>query len=676
MAKGFRPTANAAVRDNVVILRADDDNAPYHRRVDLEGKSITFTRQDAASYAAVTGPLVYDEAIGTRLDLPLGRYKFAAVTISNFELPFFGRNVKQIYVAQNNAIFLETPTEAELRQFGDLELTALRKAVIAPMLMTSAVQTEPPVISVKQTADSVVVTWFYDNAANGYDIQATLFRSGDIRFSYRQAAKIRAGAVLLTSGDEPWRGERTELGATSDPSGDVFGSPGFVDVTSATLSRIAGSNLLELRLDLAAPVDRSAMNQQVVFDIRIGSAVDNDSIFYVIRADGTDEYQIPTWMVMPKSPAATFDGRTIRLHILQDHLILSGQESPVSVITRYGSSASLDQVAFSARIDTPQRPVRTDFSIASGQTLTGPIGEAFTLSPISVYAAWDQLKAAYSLKDSDWDGVAVYQNFLTDIVFYAGAYSTVGNPGADGISSRSGMGTRFNRTPALMHMNMIGFSPNRDDRAASHVVMHEFGHHWLLFVRFRDGGSNSTMLNPLGGHPAQYVDTRAAFEVYGPDDSSVMGGGTFRTNSNGSFTTSPYAAYSYSWLDLYLMGLASPTEVQPWYYIANSQPALAGAYYPPQNATYSGNRKDVTIEQVISSMGARKPAYPDTQKQFRVLFVLLADPDREPTSDELSKMAVYRELLERNFKTATGGRAEISTAFSLPEPGPRRRAAR
>ena len=36
--------------------------------------------------------------------------------------------------------------------------------------------------------------------------------------------------------------------------------------------------------------------------------------------------------------------------------------------------------------------------------------------------------------------LAIYQTFLTDISFYAGAYSTVGNAGADGIGTGSSIG--------------------------------------------------------------------------------------------------------------------------------------------------------------------------------------------------------------------------------------------
>src|SRR5207244_1167251 len=127
-----------------------------------------------------------------------------------------------------------------------------------------------------------------------------------------------------------------------------------------------------------------------------------------------------------------------------------------------------------------------------------------------------------------------------------------------------------------------------------------------------ENGIRTNVLNPKTAHPAQYVDTRAAFSVYTQSDASVMGGATFTDNQNGTFSTPPAAfAWSYSWLDLYLMGLAAPEEVPPFFYLTNSSPILGLEYNPPANQNYSATRKDVTLTNVVNAMGARKPAFPN-----------------------------------------------------------------
>jgi len=74
-------------------------------------------------------------------------------------------------------------------------------------------------------------------------------------------------------------------------------------------------------------------------------------------------------------------------------------------------------------------------------------------------------------------------------------------------------------------------------------------------------------------------------------------------------------------------------------------------------------------------MGPRTPAYPDTQRTFRVAFVLLAPPERPAPEGEVALVEQYRSLLEANFPTATGGRASIAAVDASTQP-PRRRAMR
>ena len=214
-----------------------------------------------------------------------------------------------------------------------------------------------------------------------------------------------------------------------------------------------------------------------------------------------------------------------------------------------------------------------------------------------------------------------------------------------------------------MHMNTLGYGWNATDQLSSHVIMHEFGHRWLYFLRIKEGDAITSSLNPVSAHPAQYIDTPAAFQVFNGDDASVMGGGVFTPNSDGTFHVRA-ANFGYSWTDLYLMGFASPTEVTPWFYIANSSPALGPEYYPPDNINVSGARTDVSVQQIIDALGPRKPSMENSPKSFRVLFVLVTDDGVDATPDQLASVKNVRQLFEKNFKIATGGRAEVHTDYS------------
>ncbi|HEU4520632.1 MAG TPA: hypothetical protein VFT12_01445, partial [Thermoanaerobaculia bacterium] len=91
------------------------------------------------------------------------------------------------------------------------------------------------------------------------------------------------------------------------------------------------------------------------------------------------------------------------------------------------------------------------------------------------------------------------------------------------------------------------------------------------------------------------------------------------------------------------------------------------------NRTYRATRRDVRIEQLVAAMGERYPAYPDTQRQFRVLFVLVS---REgATDDALAQIDSIRLRLESDFRAATSGRGTLRTGFA-PDAPVRRRAVR
>ncbi|HVS31099.1 MAG TPA: hypothetical protein VMS98_06565 [Thermoanaerobaculia bacterium] len=66
----------------------------------------------------------------------------------------------------------------------------------------------------------------------------------------------------------------------------------------------------------------------------------------------------------------------------------------------------------------------------------------------------------------------------------------------------------------------------------------------------------------------------------------------------------------------------------------------------------------------------RQPQYPDTQREFRVMFVLLTPGGA--AQDEIDQMGMIRREFEQSFREATGNRGRVQTGFSGTPP--RRRA--
>jgi hypothetical protein len=175
----------------------------------------------------------------------------------------------------------------------------------------------------------------------------------------------------------------------------------------------------------------------------------------------------------------------------------------------------------------------------------------------------------------------------------------------------------------------------------------------------------SNVLSLVGGladaHPAPYVNTAVAYPVGGPRDSSMMGGGNFADLGDGTFATGDLGtADGYSAHELYLMGLMAPEEVQPWFYLADTNPPLGQIPWAPEEIIVSGKRKEVRMQQIVDAIGPRLPAYDGTQKTFRVVYVILERPGAPVTESEVRTVSGYIAAFERRFAVATGGRGAIA----------------
>lgn len=674
MAGKGMPAATASLANNVYVLPADEINSPFLRPFDLVGRSLIFTPTGPDGFRARNVPMVWIEP-GNIAQQMVSAEQHVEIDL-DFDFPFFDRTVRKIFASEHNGIFLSRPVATPDGQRGDLDISGIRQPLIAPLLTTDDTQlTRTATIRLKKSSDSAVITWSVDGQ---YNVQAVLRSNGEVMFSYSEVgANVTASMIALTSGSEPWRSARNSLTSITDDQNDlrtVLPEPvaAMLDISGVAVERISNLDLMEVRISTRGPVVPSQLGStdSLRYQVAIGTFV----LRLTVSPSGALAYTIPVWGA---SSGARIEGNYVILPVLRG-VLTSAEVVGVSAFSYRGTTIADSAGGLVLPLNGSTAGVRTDFSSIDEQTLEGaPIVETFTLPIISVGRIWQQIKQSDPwLTDGDIDGVAIYQNFYTDLITYAGAYSTGGNSASSGLSQNDSVLMTRPRSPALMHMNKIGYGHNSSVRGASHVVLHELGHRWLLRVTHEENGTMVRSVNPVSAHPAQYVDTRAAFNVYTDNDTSVMGGGFFTDNGDGSYRTSAYGAYGFSWLDLYLMGLASTTEMRPFFYLANSNPVLGDQYYAPANQTFRGSRRDVSIEQIVAGTGPRVPAYPDTQRRFKVVFVLLSDPSRAVTAEELAMVHQYRGLMEADFRTATTGRGEVTTAVEPPVYGPRRRSVR
>lgn len=678
--------------DGVAVMRADGSTAPFLRPFDLENTTLTFTPSGGESYTITRGPLAYEPDRGVSVALT-GSPRRAAYRLP-FDFSVFGRSIRDVYLSSFNGIHGAPPTSSSVEQYDAMEAIGQRAPLLAPLLMTPELQVAQPGVFVRTSTEAVTVTWAtpdnYD--AGNYDVRATLFRDGRIQFSYVHVpSTLRvqdSAAVIVTSGSEAWRQTETALGQAADPINDL--DPAAVsqelapilDIVDVRASRVGAFDLLRVSLSVAAAPDPTliAAGGSIRYHFIARSATNSAVIGVRLFANGEIRliFNRPAsgFTAEETTTTARFDGAKLAVDVPDSILGFTPDTMDAqSYLVTSGFARKVDEATVTLGPVQPTSAIMTDLSaIPAGGTSASVILEVFSRPAVNVFGVWSLLRGATGWRDEDIDAVAIYENFRTDLDFWASAYATGGNPGVDGIGNTQSAADP--RGPTLLQMNVAEFSPSM--LLHNRELLHEFGHRWLFFVGYRDAtGAIRHDLNPAAYlHPAAWVDTRAAFRVAEASDSSVMGGGYFTPRGDGSFALAPVSPQGYSWLDLYLMGLAAPEEVPPFFWIENSTPALRNEYWPPFNLTFvQGDKREVRVQDVIAAEGPRIPSYPATQRSFRVAFVLLADPSKPVSLNDVAGVTWARDTLIRDFSSATGGRATV-VALTAPAGTPRRRSAR
>jgi len=189
-------------------------------------------------------------------------------------------------------------------------------------------------------------------------------------------------------------------------------------------------------------------------------------------------------------------------------------------------------------------------------------------------------------------------------------------------------------------------------------IGHEMGHRWAAFVSAKVD-SETIPLGPT--HWAMGLQARVPFPYMRPTEASIMGGGVWQDNFDGTYTQLDDDYYvpatGYSYLDLYLMGLISPAEVPDFFILRNFVPAGKDAN---GHRIFKADRTKVTIQDVIAAEGARSPDVDHSQRHFNTGMVIIVQHGLKPSPLLIHETNGIREQWMKYFSIATGRRASMT----------------
>lgn len=270
----------------------------------------------------------------------------------------------------------------------------------------------------------------------------------------------------------------------------------------------------------------------------------------------------------------------------------------------------------------------------------------------------------------DFDFLVVWTSFQDQgsegLAYYIGVKNDTQGIGRELYNQSPFWGSSSSKLQGFLNMKAIssyGSNITNPNNPVYAIMGQEITHRWLAFMQFQraNGQMSGDMLGRDDSHWSALMHAHA----------SVQDGIWWNDNGNGTFTKQGDNA-SFSPLDLYGMGLYAPEEVEPWFLIDdamyNGQSVGPVQANIPNGLTVSGTKTEITIEQVIAANGARLPNATNSQKEFRIAYILVTAPGEGIASvqEELADIETFRNIWDEQFSEWTDGRATICSRASGP----------
>jgi hypothetical protein len=197
-----------------------------------------------------------------------------------------------------------------------------------------------------------------------------------------------------------------------------------------------------------------------------------------------------------------------------------------------------------------------------------------------------------------------------------------------------------------------------DYNYAMSQIAHEMGHRWGGFVSAKVG-EERIALGPT--HWARGLQAPVAFPYQRPYEASIMGGGVWQDNFDGTYTQLDDDYYvpatGWSHLDLYLMGLIGPAEVPDFFILRN---LVAAGRDATGHAKFKADRVKVTIQDVIAAEGARSPSVEKSQRAFNTGMVAVVLHGTKPSIELIERISAIRSRWIEYWSITTGRRSSMT----------------
>ncbi len=703
------PIGKVTAIGNLIHLELDSGVVAPERLFDLDHRTLRFTPQ-GRGYRIENVPLRWDADFGPELT-------GGSATLKGFTFPFSGKQWDSFNVAIGAITFGtmqrgadpgriggpppgnrtgaggSTRNGFQMDRYASLQTVGETFINMIPGIAAYIKSGLNGPHFVKELPDRAVVTWTLSEGAGGIQsftwvptvnrIQATLYKSGVIELSYNDVS-ARDGVVgvfpMVTGGVEK------ALATIPDAPNPAIAAN--LDIRSVKLSSIDGLFVratIEMRGAVLPNGDPGidGVTYRVAFDTHKPASADlaKATAVWTIHgfADrrGGGERARPSRYIVSGAgadPDVVIAGNTISIEGVLPAPLSGAMRLFVSADAATGTPSSVvDRVTARSVALNGVRSPEIDLSAASRKSGTFPVAyEGFHWPAIP--HAQDVACSVITALGDKFDFIATYSDFRVDNP-EGGTPSTGprgGNVtgigtitnGLENYCSKGELQWMYVEPVSTSAIQIQEHSPDghmKDYNYAMSQIGHELGHRWAADARAIVNGDTIT-LGPV--HWATGLQIPAAFPYSDPVEADAMGGSTWKDNGDGTYTQLNRDYYSpakgYSWLGLYLMGLAKPDEVPPFFILRNLK--RTGQQDAGGHPIYTGDKTNITIQNVIAAMGPREPDAAHSQKKFNTAIVVMTMHGKQPTKELITAANNISEHWIKYWAKTTDGRSVMTVS--------------
>ena len=667
--------------DNQILVELAPEDTTSAHLFDLNGRTLVFTPGGHGGYSRSVQSVAWVDDIGPEVS------DGTEIPLPNFMFDFAGRRWGSFFVSRHGLITFDNPFTFEeydpenrfntMSEFAGKFVTTPTISPLYKPLLGGRHGGRGATQHVAHTPDRAVITWITTEPAfwvHGMPpakpsrFQVVLRADGGIALNYADVA-LRDGIVGLFPDEEVTKGNL--IASIADPTDSEL--PGHLDLRDVAIYESNTDALIvewTMRDGIPSPPRGTNYSYRLYFDTDEPYFDDDDDFEFMWSVDvATDDSSTRGGTRLPT-------GAANRIALLVEDTAARGITASIKP-----DAAQFDEGRFvqgnwrsrSTRITLPDAPSTTDLSRSDGNS-------SRRQSEVFHYRGVPDTESiachVISILGDEFDLFVFHNEFRVDAqeTGTGWRHSNVSVEGVGDLRHRAapcgGGRLKGHWSHAVWVKSNYVVNDNhdwryRDERdrydRALFLFAHEFTHAWTAYASYlRDGEREPLFGQYCRCHWREDLHAPAAFpwndEFAGPQ--SVMGGQFWRDNGDGTFT--PFdgvRAGGHSWLDLYMMGLASPDEVPDMFILRNVRPVNEGDRRGP----HTGDKEIVSIEQVVAAEGARIPSARDAQKDFNAAFVYLLESGQTPEPEMLRLHAEYRDKVIEHWSHVTGGRSQMTT---------------